>query len=183
MGPWAQDCSIGHPANINCSCLLWWWWQWLCFQLFVYFFVIEHCIWCPKNGSLGARLLNWSSHKHQLISVMIMLVMMMAMIMFSTKGYSICIFFADWTLYLSSEKGSPWPFGRGGEKGGFKNIWAMPITTVLSLFVILCIFIGPRYAWDPIYGSACPSLTHSQTLLRLYWCDSGWLRYQLNTCW
>ena len=29
------------------------------------------------------------------------------------------------------------------------------------------IFIGPRYTWGPIYGSACPSVTKSQSLVDL----------------
>ena len=47
-----------------------------------------------------------------------------------------------------------------------------PISTVgyfpkLVTHICQCLFIGPRYTWGPIYGSACPSVTKSQSLVDL----------------
>ena len=43
------------------------------------------------------------------------------------------------------------------------------------------IFTGPRCPRGPVYGSRCLSLPTSKSFLKLYWCDSGWWWYQLNT--
>ena len=40
-------------------------------------------------------------------------------------------------------------------------------------------FIGPRFAWGPIYGYEC--LTQCKRSCRLNWCDSGWWIYKNNT--
>ena len=44
------------------------------------------------------------------------------------------------------------------------------------------IFIGPR-SLDRSDLWVKLSVSESQTFVKLYWCDSGWWRYQLNTNW
>ena len=40
-------------------------------------------------------------------------------------------------------------------------------TALAGLAAAVASFPGPRYTWGPIYGSACPSVTKSQSLVDL----------------
>ena len=53
------------------------------------------------------------------------------------------------------------------------------VVSVSGLVVFLSFFIGSRCTWGPIYESRCLSLT---TLLKLYWCDSGWWISAFQVC-
>ena len=75
-------------------------------------------------------------------------------------------------------------------KNGILRRTVCSASDVSVLFLLYSCSIFALFLSDPgkpgvrsLGPDVCPSVSEWDTLLRLYWCDSGWWGYQLNTNW
>ena len=77
-----------------------------------------------------------------------------------------------------------WVGGRGLQVGQQDCFFLLKNSKEIDCYLFWgkkSLFIGPRCPWSDLW--VLVSLTNKLTLLKLYWVDSGWWSYQLNTNW